>query len=88
MFLMEATIMGFLGGLGGLILGLAGGKIFNLVVNLISERMGGQAVNLFSSPLWFIGVIIVFAAVVGFLTGLVPALRASKINPLDALRYK
>jgi ABC-type antimicrobial peptide transport system permease subunit len=88
MFLMEATIMGFLGGLGGLILGLVGGKIFNLLVNLIAERMGGQAVSLFFSPLWFIGVIIAFAAIVGFLTGLVPALRASKINPLDALRYK
>lgn len=88
MFLMESTIMGFLGGLGGLILGLAGGKIFNLLINLIAQKMGGQAVTLFFSPLWFIGVIIAFAAIVGFLTGFVPAWRASKINPLDALRYK
>jgi putative ABC transport system permease protein len=88
MFLMESTIMGFLGGLGGLILGLAGGKIFNLLINLIAQKMGGQAVTLFFSPLWFIGVIIAFAAIVGLLTGFVPAWRASKINPLDALRYK
>jgi len=88
MFLMEASIMGFLGGLGGVILGLAGGKIFNLLINFIAQKMGGQSVVLFFSPLWFVGVIIAFATIVGFLTGFVPALRASKINPLDALRYK
>jgi putative ABC transport system permease protein len=88
MFLMEASIMGFLGGLGGVTLGLTGGKIFNLLINFIAQKMGGEPVALFFSPLWFIGVIIAFAAIVGFLTGFVPALRASKINPLDALRYK
>ena len=88
MFLMEASIMGFLGGLGGVALGFVEGKVFNLLINLLAQRMGGQAVTLFYSPMWFIGVIIGFAAVVGLLTGLVPALRASKINPLDALRYK
>lgn len=88
MFVMESTIMGFLGGLGGVILGLLGGKIFNVVINLIATRLGGQAVSLFYSPTWFIGLIILFAAVVGFLTGIVPARRASKIDPLDALQYK
>ncbi|PIU81085.1 MAG: hypothetical protein COS71_00015 [Candidatus Moranbacteria bacterium CG06_land_8_20_14_3_00_40_12] len=88
MFLMEASIMGFLGGLGGVILGLAGGKIFNLLINFIAQKMGGQSVVLFFSPLWFVGVIIAFATIVGFLTEFVPALRASKINPLDTLRYK
>ncbi|MFH1183184.1 MAG: FtsX-like permease family protein [Candidatus Moraniibacteriota bacterium] len=88
MFMMEATIMGFLGGLGGVALGFIGGKIFNSLINFIASRMGGQTVALFYSPMWFVGLIIVFAAVVGLFTGLVPARRASKINPLDALRYK
>lgn len=88
MFIMEATIMGFLGGLGGVLLGIVGGKIFNLAINFIAARFGGEAVNLFDSPLWFIATIIIFAAVVGFITGVIPARRASKIDPLDALRYK
>jgi putative ABC transport system permease protein len=88
MFITEAAIMGFLGGVGGIGIGILGGKIFNLIINFIAQRFGGQAVNLFYSPLWFVGVILIFAAVVGFLTGVIPARRASKIDPLDALRYK
>jgi len=88
MFVMESTIMGFLGGLCGVLIGLFGGFVFNQVINFIASRFGGQAVSLFYSPLWFIATIIVFAAVVGLFTGFVPARRASKIDPLDALRYK
>jgi len=88
MFIMESTIMGFLGGVSGVLIGLIGGEIFNQLINFIALRFGGESVSLFYSPLWFIMSIIIFAAVVGFLTGFVPARRASKMDPLDALRYK
>lgn len=88
MFVMESTIMGFLGGLGGVLIGLAGGKLFNGAINFIAGRFGGEPVNLFHSPMWFVLMIIIFAAVVGMGTGFIPARRASKIDPLDALRYK
>jgi ABC-type antimicrobial peptide transport system permease subunit len=88
MFIMESTIMGFLGGVSGVLIGLLGGEIFNQLINFIALRFGGESIRLFYSPLWFIGTIIVFAAVVGFVTGFIPARRASKMDPLDALRYK
>jgi ABC-type antimicrobial peptide transport system permease subunit len=88
MFIMESTIMGFLGGLCGVLIGFLGGQIFNKAINLIASRFNGQPVSLFYSPLWFVAGIIIFSAVVGFITGFVPARRASKIDPLDALRYK
>lgn len=88
MFIMESTIMGFLGGLVGILIGLLGGAAFNQLINFVASRFGGQAVNLFHSPPLYIIVIIAFSGVVGFLTGFVPARRASKIDPLDALRYK
>jgi len=88
MFIMESTLMGFLGALGGVILGYVGGKILNIIINLIATRFGGESVNLFYNPLWFIMVVIGFGAFIGFLTGLFPARKASSIDTLEALRYK
>jgi putative ABC transport system permease protein len=88
MFIMEATIMGFLGGLVGIIIGWLEGNLFNFMINLIATHFGGEKVSLFYSPLWFVMSIIIFSAFVGFLTGVVPARRASGIDPLEALRYK
>lgn len=88
MFIMESTIMGFLGGLLGIVIGWLEGVVFNYIINLVAAYFGGQKLNLFFIPFWFIMVIIVFAAFVGFLTGVIPARRASRIDPLEALRYK
>jgi putative ABC transport system permease protein len=88
MFFMESAIMGFLGGCAGVAIGWLGGNGFNILINLVATRFGGQSVSLFYSPTWFVLAILAFSGIVGFMTGLVPARRASKIDPLDALRYK
>ena len=88
MFIMESTLMGFLGSLIGIILGFVGGQLVNAIFNLVAKNFGGQTVDLFYSPLWFIMAIIAFGAFVGFLTGLLPARNAAKTDALEALRYK
>ncbi|MCF6277088.1 MAG: ABC transporter permease [Candidatus Magasanikbacteria bacterium] len=88
LFIVEAMLMGFLGGLGGVGIGILGGEIFNFIINILAKNLGGESVDLFVSPFWFIGVIIFFSTVIGFMTGVFPARRAAKLNPLDALRYK
>jgi hypothetical protein len=35
-----------------------------------------------------VAVIMVFSTIIGLVTGFYPAYRASRLNPLDALRYK
>jgi len=88
MFLVESTLIGFLGGVGGIVLAKIGAFVSNGILNMLARGLGGQTVSIFYTPFWFIIFIIVFSALVGFLSGLFPAKRASSLNPLEALRYK
>lgn len=88
LFLVESLLMGFLGGVGGVLVGYLAGEIANLGINLLAKNFGGQSLDLFYRPLWFVVVIIVFSTVIGLFTGIYPARRAGKLNPLAALRYK
>lgn len=83
-FLVEAVTMGFLGGAGGIILGTVAGYLFNFGLNILASRLGGKAVELFIRPSWFMLLIIVVASVIGLLSGIVPALRASRLSPKEA----
>jgi len=84
----DAIIIGFLGGIGGSVIGLGTSKIFNMAFNILASRIGGQSVEIFQMPPGFIFIIVIFSAVIGFLTGIWPAIRASRIAPLEAIKYK
>ena len=88
MFLMESMIMGFLGGVFGVVVGWLGGEMANLGLNLLAKNFGGQSLDLFYEPFWFVVFIIIFSTIIGILTGIFPSRKAAKLNPLDALRYK
>lgn len=88
MFVTEAVIMGFLGGLAGTTIGMLGGEAFNLLLNILAKRLGGETIDIFFTPLWFTLTIIGFSTFVGFITGLWPARRAARLNPLEAVKYK
>lgn len=87
MFLTEAVLMGFLGGLFGIGIGVGGGLSINFLLNLVATRMGGAAMELFRFPIMFLLFIAVFSGIMGFVTGLFPSGRAGSLNPLDAIRY-
>lgn len=88
LFLTESTIMGFLGGISGIGIGYLLAFVLNFGFNTLARMLGGEAVDLFYFPMWFIVTIAIFSIVVGILTGLWPAERAARINALSALRYK
>lgn len=88
MFVTEAVIMGFLGGVVGLLVGFLGGEAFNFLLNLLAKRVGGNAIDIFYTPVWFALTIAGFSTFVGFITGLWPARRAARLNPLEAVKYK
>lgn len=88
LFLGESLIIGFLGGICGTGVGILAAEIFNGGVNILARTLGGQLIDLFVYPTWFIIFIILLSTLVGLIAGLWPARRAEKMNPLDALRYK
>ncbi|MFC1678453.1 ABC transporter permease [Patescibacteria group bacterium] len=88
LFLAESIIIGFFGGMGGIILGVVGGEVFNYGINLLASALGGEKIDMFYTPYWFVILIISFSTIVGLVTGFYPAQRAARINALEALRYK
>ncbi|PLX20600.1 hypothetical protein C0584_05150 [Candidatus Parcubacteria bacterium] len=88
MFLTESVIIGFTGGAGGILIGMLGGEVFNNIINVLAGAYGGDKIDLFFTPAWFIITVTIFSTVVGLITGFYPAKRAAGINALVALRYK
>lgn len=88
LFVSESVVVGFLGGVSGILMGVILGTTVNIFLNIVAGQFGGQAVSLFAFPLDFLAFIAIFSAAVGYLTGIFPARRASTLNPLDAIRYE
>jgi putative ABC transport system permease protein len=88
LFVSESVVVGFLGGVSGIIMGVGLGVFINLLLNFAASQFGGESVNLFAFPIGFLVFIALFSAVVGYLTGIFPAKRAATLNPLDAIRYE
>lgn len=87
-FLAEAVLMGFFGGATGLLLGYLASALTNLIFNGLANAFEGQTVKLFHFPVWFILAILIFSCLVALITGIYPARRAGRLNPLQALRYE
>lgn len=91
-FLGEAAGIGFLGGLGGAVLGWLGSKVINVVSMslMASQAQGGGIPSGLNAvtPVWLLLFSIIFATLVGLLSGLYPALRAATLAPMMALKYE
>jgi putative ABC transport system permease protein len=76
-FLTEAIVICQLGGLSGIVLALVSGLLFSFVMN-----------TSFVMPWGWIGMGIGICFLVGLFSGLYPAVKASKLDPIEALRYE
>ncbi len=76
-FLSEAVALASVGGVVGIVLGLAAGALVSAITPL-------QA----AAPWWTVVLGVGFSAAVGIIFGIYPARKASGLNPIDAIRYE
>lgn len=88
LFLVESGCLGFLGGLLGVLIGSGFNYLLNLFINKALIKDSSKFVRIFSvSPSLILGVIL-FSVVLSCIAGFYPARRASKLDPVEALRYE
>ena len=89
LFTTEAALIGFIGGVFGLILGTLLGRLVDWIAHryLINEGVTGIS-HLSVVPPWLAIGAIAFATLIGLLAGLYPAARAARLDPVQALRHE
>lgn len=92
-FLGEAAGIGFLGGLGGVLIGWLAGQGLNVLAlvylaNQSAETGGIPPSVAVYTPAWLPVFALVFATLIGLISGLYPALRAATMVPVNALKYE
>ena len=95
MFLLEAGLIGFMGGITGLLFSLGASLLLNTVGGSAAGYFGfggmgpdGQAVKISVIPVWLALSSVGFATLVGLVSGFYPAHRAMKISALEAIRQE
>lgn len=89
LFLLEAAMIGFVGGLMGLAMSYGVSALINFVVSGsdASYALGvSSSVNISYIPFWLAFVSIIFATMVAMVAGFFPAQKAMKLSPLAAIR--
>ena len=77
-FLIESVVLSLLGGLIGVGLGVLGSQMLDEVIPSLSTAITVNSIV----------ISLVFATLVGLIFGILPALRASRLDPIEALRYE
>jgi len=88
LFFAEAAVMGLAGGILGVALGWFIGRVINIGTNIYLRRQDLPPENLWSVPWWLVLGAITFAVLVSMISGLYPAARAARLDPVQALRYE
>jgi putative ABC transport system permease protein len=83
-FLIEATVVSVVGGVIGILIGAGGSRLLN------GLRLGGPGAQPIQTVVSPDAILLAFtvSALIGLFFGVYPAVKASRLNPIEALRYE
>lgn len=84
LFLIESGLLGLIGGIIGIIIGFGLGKSAEYIATI---QLGTDLLRASTSTNLIIGAL-VFSFLIGAISGVLPAIQASRLKPVDALRYE
>jgi putative ABC transport system permease protein len=88
LFFAEAGAMGVLGGMVGVVLGWSIGQVINFGTNIYLKRQSLPPDHFWVVPWWLVAFAILLSFAVSLISGLYPARRAARLDPVQALRYE
>ena len=87
LFSLESVLIGFWGAVLGIVSGIGIGVIANIyLARTYLESFEGYSLFVFTP--WAILFVFALVCLIAFMAGVMPAFRASRLNPIDALRYE
>lgn len=86
LFLVESAWIGALGAGFGILLGWGVARVASVIAREVMSRQDVPPMELFATPAWLVGTAMLFGIVVSVAAGALPAGRASRVDPVQALR--
>ncbi|MEI6237612.1 MAG: ABC transporter permease [Candidatus Saccharibacteria bacterium] len=87
-FLTESLVIGLSGGILGIASSILIGQGVNYTIYNMAASSGNATTSIMYFPLLLIVAVLIVSVIVSLLAGLYPAVRTTRISPLDALRYE
>jgi putative ABC transport system permease protein len=87
-FVAEAAVIGLAGGVVGILIAVALGRLGNAVVDRLTQSVTSSQFDVFRTDFGVVAASLVLAVALSMVSGLLPALRGARQDPVRALRYE